>query len=631
MSIFIQEVLGLLKRNQKKVTLDKSKDWFEFGKLYQSSSLNNKSSYTPKMDPFVIKWGDFICQATEDMTRTLPGEGKLGYVPVYTDPSGSCNWDTLKDSIITQNALNTIINIAGSLVVEGDAAINGGDLTSTASSFNLLQQSTTIGFGYNSQSIFIGGINATSSVVINGTKDSTSCTTGAFVVAGGVGIAKNLHVCGDTYLNGTVFLGNAQVDEIYLNGTLLDNNDNSSAVNQALVGIGGGVAIWKNIALVNEVCAVNSIPLWTPNASTLGCSLIYQNGNSSTPATKIFIKGGLASERCQVRTTTDIALGDGNYAGGDASAAFNFRSLALGNDSFAAGHRAYAGGHGSLAAGYNCGAGNHGFGLFNTTVNSTTLVINVLSGTIAVGNYIIPNIELYVVDPSTRYEILTLSGTGGIGINTITIATAISVNSGEAVAIEEAVPERGDNQSAIALGFAAACKGEGAIAIGRLSKTDVPNQIAIGSSSTTVKLDGTIQDDTQNKVLVIDTDNVVRWRSASSIGGGSGNQPKIFVGLISQSGGSPPTIQVIQNTFTGTTISFSYVDVGLYHLNFNNGVLTNNLTAVYITPDVNASKPYCASVERLDPERVVINAFDTTGQSVNSALDKATIKIEVYP
>ena len=45
MSIFIQEVLGLLNRNQKKVTLDKAKDWFEFGKLYQSSSLNNKSGY----------------------------------------------------------------------------------------------------------------------------------------------------------------------------------------------------------------------------------------------------------------------------------------------------------------------------------------------------------------------------------------------------------------------------------------------------------------------------------------------------------------------------------------------------------------------------------------------------------
>jgi hypothetical protein len=720
MSIFIQEVLGLLKRNQKKITLDKTKDWFEFGKLYQSSVLNTGASYNPKMDPFVIKWGDLVCQATEDLTRTLPGEGNLGFVPVYTDPSGYCSWDTLKDSIITQNALNTIINIAGNLVVAGDAAINGcdltstcnsfnllnqpatitfgsgatnifigradptstvtivgtqdsnactngalvvnggvgiaknlfvcananiagdvainggdltstastfnllgqstninfgassqniligsanstsdvtilstqestscttgalvinggvgiaknlnlcgilsinnttqstdcttgalvvaggvgiakdlfvcgnatitgdaaingGDLTSTASNFNLLQQSTTIGFGYTSQVINMGGISAVSTVVINGSQDSTSCSTGALRVIGGVGIAKNLFVCGDinvssnSFFNGDVYLGDALGDQIYLNGTLLDNNGNASLVNQALVGIGTGAATWQNVALVGEVCAVNSIPLWTPNSSTLGCSLIYQNGNNATPATKIFLKGGLASENSQVRTITDIALGDTNYAGGDSSAALCWRTLALGGDSFAIGHRGIAGGHGSLAAGYNTGAGNYGFGFFNTTTTSTTLVIEIVSGTIAVGNFIYANVG---TDPSIRYEVLTLVGTGGIGLNTITIATPISVSANEAVAIEEAVPDRGDSQGAIALGVNTASKGQGAVAIGTRAATDIPNQIAIGSSFTTVKLDGTVNDNVPNKLLVIDSGNIVRWRDASTI------------------------------------------------------------------------------------------------------------------
>lgn len=604
MSIFIQEVLGLLNRNQKKVTLDKAKDWFEFGKLYQSSSLNNKSAYTPRMDPFVIKWGDFICQATEDMTRTLPGQGNLGFIPVYTDPSGSCNWDTLKDSIITQNALNTIINIAGGLVVAGDvaingcdltstctsfnllnqpttitfgsgaanifisrpdptstvtivgtqdsnactngalvvsggvgiaknlfvcgnanitgdAAINGGDLTSTASNFNLLQQSSTIGFGYTSQLIAMGGISATSVVSINGTKESTSCSTGAFVVNGGVGIAKSLFVCGSinvsgtSNLNGDVYLGDTLGDQIQLTGTLLDNNGNASLINQALVGTGTGAATWQNVALVGEVCAVNSIPLWTPNSSTLGCSLIYQNGNNATPATKIFLKGGLASEGSQVRTITDVALGYGNYAGGENSAAFNFRSSALGNDSFAAGHKGIAGGHGSFAAGYNTGAGNYGFGLFLTTATTTTIIINLLSGSVAAGDFIVANVD---TDPSIRYEILSAVTTGTPGNYTITIATPISVNIGEAFAIEEAVPDRGDNTGAVSLGYWAASKGSGAVAIGTRATTDVVNQIAIGSSFSTVKLDGTVQDDTQNKVLVIDGNNVVRWRSSTTLG-----------------------------------------------------------------------------------------------------------------
>ena len=569
MSIFIQEVLGLLKRNQKKITLDKTKDWFEFGKLYQSSSLNNKSSYTPKMDPFVIKWGDLVCQATEDLTRTLPGQGNFGYIPVYTDPSGFCSWDTLKDSIITQNALNTTINIGGSLVVAGDAAINGCDLTSTCTSFNLLNQPTTITFGSGAANIFIGRPDPTSTVTIVGTQDSNACTNGALVVNGGVGIAKNLNVCEDltvqgrTYLNGNVTLGDSISDDIILKGQLIDNYGNGPLPNQVLVGQGGGLVAWQiddivetlsygslwqgnasNVkqeltigsadqilisdgttfswqnnpaVIVGEVCAVNSIPLWTPNSNTLGCSLIYQDGNSSTPATKIFLKGGLASETSQVRTITDVALGYGNYAGGQASAAFNFRSLALGNDSFAAGHKAFAGGHGSFVAGYNSGAGNYGFGLFVNTITSSTLDINILSGTIAVGDFIYANVD---TDPSIRYEILTLVGTGTIGLNTITIATPISVNANEAVAIEEAVPNRGDSQGAVAIGYNAVSKVIGAIAIGTRANTDIKDQIAIGSSFTTVKLDGTSQDNTQNKVLVIDSNNIVRWREASTIGGG---------------------------------------------------------------------------------------------------------------
>ena len=943
MSIFIQEVLGLLNRNQKKVTLDKAKDWFEFGKLYSASSLNNKSAYTPRMDPFVIKWGDFICQATEDMTRTWPGQGNLGYVPVYTDPSGSCNWDTLKDSIITQNALNTIINIAGSLTVAGDvqisggdltattstfnllntapvsiinfgstttniemgglatvvnvngtadstscttgalvvdggvgiaknlfvcananiagdAAINGGDLTSTAVSFNLLNQSTNITFGSGAANMFIGRPDSTSDVTIVSTQESTSCTTGALVIAGGVGIAKNLNVCGNltvtgtSNLNGDVNLGNSITDIIRLYGILLDNSLNPGAVNQALVGIGGGAATWQNVALVGEVCAVNSIPLWTPNSSTLGCSLIYQNGNNATPATKIFLKGGLASEGSQVRTITDIALGMSNYAGGEASAAFNFRSLALGGDSFALGHKGMAGGHGSLAAGYNTGAGNYGFGLFLTTATTTTILINLLSGTIAAGNFILANVD---TDPSIRYEILTVVTTGTPGQYTITIGTAISVNIGEAFAIEEAIPDRGDSQGAIALGVNAASKGVGAFSIGTRAVTDVANQIAIGSSFTTVKLDGTAQNDTQNKLLVIDSNNIVRWRDASTItasitanngltmstasnvqlggtllqgtiiqtqafdlklegtssapiltvnqlgtgsssvaikgistggfagyfqantsalgaiyanntgstptttfqqsngqavsvftrsgpnntgidtildlynvcnagpavvglgaaisfsiedstsvpayAGGisfdwtsfaSGNssrfvvetvafdvssnklevsneglltlnvygsgafydpgnvvnytlgakasgeivevpyqaQSKTFAALITQSGVTAPSMQILQDFPGSITWTWSYVSPGLYTLQASQPVFLINKTALYIIPDVSAGKPYCAAIERQSDTLLLINSFTpNTGGSDNNCFDRATLKIEIYP
>jgi hypothetical protein len=117
MSIYIQEVLGLLKRNKKKLKLDKVRDHFEFGKLYQSSRLNTGASYNPTMEPFVIKFGDLVCEITEDLTRTQPLSGNLGYVPVYTSPEGTCSWDTLKDSIITQNSIGDTITIGGKLKI----------------------------------------------------------------------------------------------------------------------------------------------------------------------------------------------------------------------------------------------------------------------------------------------------------------------------------------------------------------------------------------------------------------------------------------------------------------------------------------------------------------------------------
>ena len=273
MSIFIQEVLGLLKRNQKKVTLDKVKDWFEFGKLYQSSSLNNKSGYTPKMDPFVIKWGDLVCQATEDLTRTLPGQGNLGFIPVYTDPSGFCSWDTLKDSIITQNALNTIINIAGSLQVAGDVQISGGDLTATTSTFNLLNTAPVsfINFGGNASTIEMSSL--TGVVNINGTTQSTSCTTGALVIDGGVGIAKDLFVCGNANITGDVEISGGDLTTTATTFNLI--NANATTVNFA----GAGDAI--SIGATTGTTTIN-------NANTVVTGDLAVNGGDLTSTATTF-------------------------------------------------------------------------------------------------------------------------------------------------------------------------------------------------------------------------------------------------------------------------------------------------------------------------------------------------------
>jgi hypothetical protein len=125
-------------------------------------------------------------------------------------------------------------NLNGNLNVTGDVDIDGGDLSASTATFNLLNTShtTTINFGGNATNIEIGSNADTSTVNINGTEESTSCTTGALVVDGGVGIAKNLNICGRLDLN--------------------NDTESTSCTTGALV-VDGGVGIAKNLNVCGSV------------------------------------------------------------------------------------------------------------------------------------------------------------------------------------------------------------------------------------------------------------------------------------------------------------------------------------------------------------------------------------------
>ena len=310
MSVYIQEVLGLLKRNKKKTKLDKMRDHFEFGKLYANSSLNTGAAYNPKMEPFVVKFGDLVCEVTEDLTRTQPGSGNIGFVPVYTTPEGSCAWDTLKDSIITQNAIGDTINIAGDLYVEG-----------TITTPTLTEDRIVI--------VGPGGLLEDDG---NFTMDGVTFTALVNVQHGSVVASPGVPTT-TTTLN----------SNITLNGPITDSQGNLGQLSQVLVGLADGRVVWSDddvvealtygslwqgnvnnlkqelaigladqilisdgttfswqdnpAAIVGEVCDTYRIPLWTPDSNTLGCSLLIQDGNSSTPATQITNDGKLVQTK----------------------------------------------------------------------------------------------------------------------------------------------------------------------------------------------------------------------------------------------------------------------------------------------------------------------------------------------
>lgn len=315
MSVYIQEVLGLLKRNKKKKKLDKMRDHFEFGKLYSTSHLNTGAAYNPKMEPFVVKWGDLVCEATEDLTRTQPGSGNLGFVPVYTTPEGSCAWDTLMDSIITQNAIGDTITINnGNLIV---------DLQLTAGSANILDLTE--------DRIVIVGPNGELEDDPNFTMDGVTFTALVNVQHGSPVVAPAVPAT-TTTINSS----------IVLNGPVYDSQGNLGQASQVLVGLADGRVIWHDddvveyltygslwqgdpnnlkqelpigtpdqilisdgttfawqdnpAAIIGEACSIYRIPLYTPNPNTLGCSLLLQDGDSSTPASKVINEGNLENQ-----------------------------------------------------------------------------------------------------------------------------------------------------------------------------------------------------------------------------------------------------------------------------------------------------------------------------------------------
>ena len=143
MSVYIQEVLGLLKRNKKKTTLERDKDYFEFGKLASTSRIDTSSSYIAQMEPFTIKYQDFFCDIRKDLTVTIANSGVEGKIPVYTVKDAICSSGALKDSIITQNAANDTITISGNLDVNKNAILKEsidlgtfGDTVHATSLFN---------------------------------------------------------------------------------------------------------------------------------------------------------------------------------------------------------------------------------------------------------------------------------------------------------------------------------------------------------------------------------------------------------------------------------------------------------------------------------------------------------------
>lgn len=105
-------------------------------------------------------------------------------------------------------------------------------------------------------------------------------------------------------------------------------------------------------------------------------------------------------------------------------------------------------------------------------------------------------------------------------------------------------------------------------------------------------------------------------------------QPKRYVALVSQSGGSDPVATVLENTL-GATITWTRVSAGVYNATASSAVFTANKTAYS-----SGSVAYDAAIWGLVPTSTTQAQFIVLGSASGTPVDLARavrVEIEVYP
>jgi hypothetical protein len=240
--------------------------------------------------------------------RTIGGEVGIAAYSLNTPLSTAYGKNIMHGTVgINKNTISTgyvldvlgNTNLNGNLNVTGDVDIDGEDLTASTATFNLLNTSptTTINFGGNAATINIGN-DTTSTVNINGDTESSSCTTGALIVDGGVGIAKNLNVCGKLDLN--------------------NDTESTSCTTGALI-VDGGVGIAKNLNVCGNATIGGDITVngsWTYLNTEVQVTSAMKIENTGTgPALTVTQSGTYPIAHFIDANGDDIVFNDNGFVG----------------------------------------------------------------------------------------------------------------------------------------------------------------------------------------------------------------------------------------------------------------------------------------------------------------------------
>ncbi len=173
-----------------------------------------------------------IVTATSVTTNELNINGDVAILST----TSSTSTDTGALTVLGGTGIGENLYVGGNVVVTGDVAVNGGDITSSAATFNLVNaNATTVNFAGAATALTIGQTSGFTDIRnqtrVTATTESNATNSGALIVSGGAGIGGNLHVGGNIVATGDVAANGGDLTTTA--GTFNLVNANATAVNFA--------------------------------------------------------------------------------------------------------------------------------------------------------------------------------------------------------------------------------------------------------------------------------------------------------------------------------------------------------------------------------------------------------------
>ena len=249
-----------------------------------TGTLLYSGSITVPNDP-PTAWIDYIMygnlQIISGTTYTIEllvgGVSNQTYVMTSTSGSGTLTIDGIvqtnklnysiafgtvelgKQIMVKRNITGTKYSINSSVVITSLQQIN---LNYTTLQLGTIQYSTSTDTNkkvYLNENLYVSGITN-----ITSTETSTSTSIGSLIVAGGVGIAKQLYVGGNTEITGTFNSGSGIITTL----SITDTTESISTSMGSLI-VAGGVGIGKGISFPNIGGSGNVLSYNIHNSTTL--------------------------------------------------------------------------------------------------------------------------------------------------------------------------------------------------------------------------------------------------------------------------------------------------------------------------------------------------------------------------